>query len=166
MDGKSDGEDGTGQGGREKEAGRGKQGERRREGGNGRMPGTGKRETGREDGTEAGEIEGEKAGRRKRDRPGNKAGTGERARHNLINKLHQASAVFGTEIDQQVMDWLQDRGYGASEYNNTDYCLKVLKMELLIRLFMDITYCSYNEAEPKIFYHFGKREKSKPSAAP
>ena len=44
----------------------------------GRKGGTGKRETRREDGTEAGEIEGEKAGRRKRDRPGNKAGTGER----------------------------------------------------------------------------------------
>ena len=33
---------------------------------------------------------------------------GGKARHNLINKSHQASAVFGTEIDQQVMDWLQD----------------------------------------------------------
>ena len=91
---------------------------------------------------------------------------GGNARRNLINKSYQASAIFGTEIDQQVMDWLHDRGHGASEYNNTDYCLKVLKMELLIRLFMDITYCKFDEAEPKIFYHFAKRKKDKPSAAP
>ena len=39
MDGKSDGEDGTGQGGREKKVGRGKAGERKREGRSGRKLG-------------------------------------------------------------------------------------------------------------------------------
>ena len=73
-------------------------------------------------------------------------------------------AVFGIENDEVVFEWVHKK-YGHSEFNRTDYCQKVLKVELLIRLFMDITYCSYDDAELKMLHHFKHRKQVKPPAA-
>ena len=54
--------------------------------------------------------------------------------------------IFSAEVDQCVADWLVGN-ICQGDSRMIDYCLRVLKMELAIRLLMDFAMCCYDEAE-------------------
>ena len=63
-----------------------------------------------------------------------------------MNSIH----VFADETHEVVERWLIKEFYKDGNPKDLDYCLRVLQMEIFIRIFMDITLCSYTEAESKV----------------
>ena len=59
-----------------------------------------------------------------------------------MNSIH----VFADESHEVVERWLIKEFCKDGNPKDLDYCLRVLQMEI----FMDITLCSYNEAESKM----------------
>lgn len=64
-----------------------------------------------------------------------------------LNYQMNCLRVFTDEQQQAVEVWLMKRFCKGGDSRNLDHCLRVLQPELLIRLFMDVTGSTYDEAE-------------------
>ena len=71
---------------------------------------------------------------------------GGKTRRNLDYQIH-SMRVFSDEAHEVAEKWLQRKFCRNGNQRALDYCLRVLQMELFIRIFMDVKGCSYDEAE-------------------
>ena len=55
--------------------------------------------------------------------------------------------VFSDEQHEFVERWLLNEFCESGNYRHVDHCLRVLQPELLIRIYMDVHKCSFEEAE-------------------
>ena len=71
---------------------------------------------------------------------------GGKTRRNLDYQIH-SMRVFSDEAHEVAENWLRRKFCRNGNQRALDYCLRVLQMELFIRIFMDFKGCSYDEAE-------------------
>ena len=74
---------------------------------------------------------------------------GGKARRNLTFQIH-SMRVFSDASHLVAEEWLRSKFCRNGNQKALDYCLRVLQMELFIRIFMDFSACSYKEAEEKM----------------
>ena len=64
-------------------------------------------------------------------------------------QIHSVN-VFSDEQHEFVERWLMKEFCRDGDHRQLDHCLRVLQPELFIRIFMDVTNCCYDEAEPQM----------------
>ena len=75
--------------------------------------------------------------------------SGGKAKRDLSFQIN-SMRVFSDEAHEVTENWLRKEFCKDGNPAKLDYCLRVLQMELFIRIFMRFTHCSYDEAEDKM----------------